>query len=395
VSRTIGIAGPVSIDPFRHLLGRGEQVPETYSFPLIGVLVRELHARGNHLVVFAGSLSVSSPTRFEGDRISLIVCPLRRKRAAYDWWAAERRDLVEAMRASRCDIIHAHWTYEFAAAALDSGIPSLITAHDSPLVILKQFIATRFAPFWTFRSLFGAAVIRRARAMTTVSPYCRAHIVKTLHPRASISVIPNGVEPAVCEFGQVRIAKGEPAGPPVIASVMDGFSKRKNAGSALKAFAMFRKSEREARYVIFGTSYGEGEEAHRWAVSNNLADGVEFRGRTPQATMFPELLSQAHVFLHPSVEESFGMAPLEAMALGIPVIGGLHSGGVPYVLGDSGLVVNVRRPVAIAEALQLLWSEPSRRERMAIAGLSRAKSVFSLEKMVTDYEMEYAKILSL
>jgi glycosyltransferase involved in cell wall biosynthesis len=299
------------------------------------------------------------------------------------------------MKSSMCDIIHAHWTYEFAAAALDSGIPCLVTAHDSPFVILKQFVATRFAPFWTFRTLFGVSVIRRAPAMTTVSPYCRAHINKTIHPHCNISVVPNGVEPHVCERGERRINTGQPGGPPVIASVMDGFSRRKNAENALRAFGAFRQECPDAKYLIYGTCFAEGEEAHTWAVASGLADGVEFRGRTPQDVMFPELLERAHMFLHPSVEESFGMAPLEAMALGIPVIGGRDSGGVPYVLdgGNAGVLVDVRSPAAIAEALKSLWRDPARRGHLARQGWDRAKSTFSLNKMVDAYEAEYGRLI--
>lgn len=396
MAKTIGIAGPISVAPFRHLLATAAAIPSTYSFPLIGILARELHLRGNTVVVFAGSLEIATPVSFSGDRFKLVVCPLRKKHAAYDWWSTERRYLVDAMKSSRCDIIHAHWTYEFAAAALDSGLPNLITAHDSPAVILQQFIFSRFAPFWTFRTVFGASVIRRAAAMTTVSPYCRDHIRATLHPRCEISVVPNGIEARVCELGAGRIKAGQPGGPPVVASVMDGFSRRKNAAKALLAFAIFRKEYPDARYLIFGTCFGENDEAHRWALDKNLAEGVEFRGRTPQEVMFPELRRRVHLFLHPSLEESFGMAPLEAMALGIPVIGGKDSGGVPYVLdgGKAGVLVDVKNPQAIADVLSSVWLNSAQRDEIARGGWDRARTTFSLEKMVGAYEAEYLKILS-
>lgn len=392
----IGITGPVSIAPIRHLVETSEEIPPLYSFPLIGILARELRQRGNRVTVFAGSLGLAGVEKFQGDEFEIVVCPLRKKHAAYDWWKVERNYLVQAMRSSGCDIIHAHWTYEFAAAAIDSGVPCLVTAHDSPFVILKQFIGTRFAPFWTFRALFGASVIRRAKALTTVSPYCRDHITRTLHPRATISVVPNGIESEVVKEGARRMEDGAPSGPPVIASVMDGFSRRKNAEKALLAFQTFRKDYPGARYVIFGTSFGENEEAHRWALDKNLAEGVEFRGRTPQEVMFPELRSRVHLFLHPSLEESFGMAPLEAMALGIPVIGGKDSGGVPYVLdgGKAGVLVDVRNPQAIAHVLRSLWLNPVQRDELARRGWDRARTTFSLEIMVAAYEAEYLKILS-
>ena len=90
------------------------------------------------------------------------------------------------------------------------------------------------------------------------------------------------------------------------------------------------------------------------------------------------------------------MAPLEAMALGIPVIGGKDSGGVPYVLdgGKAGVLVDVKNPQAIADVLSSLWLNSAQRDEIARIGWDRARTTFSLEKMVGAYEAEYLKILS-
>ncbi len=391
----IGIAGPISLSPVKGLFPEGAVLPPTFSFPLIGVLARELHRRGHKISIFATSREITTPTSISAERIQVFVHPLRTRHAAYDWFRAERTYLTTSMKDARCDIIHAHWCYEFAASAIASGTPHLVTAHDSPAAIFLQFLGTRFAPYWTMRALFGASVIRRARAMTTVSPYCREHIRKTLFPRAEIEVIPNGIEPAIWDLGESRLKTGAPDGPPVIASVMDGFSKRKNATTALEAFAIFRQSHPEARYKIFGTSFGQNEEAHQWARAHRLDSGVEFHGRTPQEVMFPALLKECHIFLHPSREESFGMAPLEAMALGIPTVGGANSGGVPYVLGygEDGLLVDIQNAQAISGKLDELWRDPDLRDTLAKKGRKRANDAFSLNAMVDSYEAAYTRIL--
>jgi glycosyltransferase involved in cell wall biosynthesis len=57
-------------------------------------------------------------------------------------------------------------------------------------------------------------------------------------------------------------------------------------------------------------------------------------------------LSKMSILLHPALEESFGMAVAEAMALGLPVVAGVEAGGLPWLLdeGKAGFLTDVRDP---------------------------------------------------
>lgn len=394
---TIGIAGPIVLDPLTGYFPPGTSFPPTYSFPLIGHLAAGLRERGNSIVVFALSHEVTETLRLDGDGVRIVVCPMRKENTARDFFHAERKGLLDAMRDASPNIVHAHWTYDFADAALRSGLPALITAHDSPAAICRQFLPTRGAPYWTVRSLFGAWVLLRAKNITTVSDYCARHIRKTLFLKTPIQVIPNAILPEVVAMGRERAQMGTlPDGPPTIVSVMDGFSTRKNAKTALRAFALLRKHKPESRYVLFGTGYGEGQEAHQWALRHRVAENVIFRGRTPQAQIFRFLNEQAAILLHPAREESFGMAPLEAMALGVPVVGGFQSGAVPYVLdgGRAGRLVDVNNAGFVARTMRGLLDSPEQLRALALAGWTRAKEEFAFSKMVDSYLAQYRLILS-
>jgi len=391
----IGVASPIALAPLRHRFGDAD-LPDTISFPLIGHLVEQLVRKGHDVTVFAGSHSLTSSVELRGNGLNLFVVPMRQRRAPYDFYRPERAALAQAIQHSSCDLIHAHWTYEFAAAALDSGRPSLVTAHDSPPAILRYFILTLYAPFWLARSALGVRVLHRAHHITTVSPYCRDSIRRWIRPPASISVVPNGIESSILDLGTTRLAGGDPAEPFTLATVLQGFQERKNPKAAIAAFARVRRKFPTASMLMFGTDYEIGGPAAAWSKASGFDHGIQFLGKVAHPDLLRIMADKVHLLIHPAKEESFGMAPLEAMALGIPVIGGKKSGGVPYVLngGETGALVNISSPDEIADAACRILENPKHRRHQAQAGWQRAASEFSLERMVSLYEQEYTKVLN-
>ncbi len=387
----IGIAGPVDLAPLGHRI-KTDNLPATYSFPLVGRLAEELIIRGHEVSVFAESTDVAATRKFAGERLNVFVCPLRPRRAAYDFYRPERKHLAAAMKQSGCELVHAHWTYEFAAAAQDSSLPCLVTAHDSPLAILRYFVLTRYFPFWTARAVLGASVIRRAKRMTTVSPYCKRDIERLLRPSAPITVVPNGLGQEILEIGRTRLDRGRPPFPLTLATVLEGFQERKNPKAAIRAFASVRNVLPDATLLMFGNGYETGGLAEAWCRGHGLAAGIEFRGKVSHATLMQELARSVHILVHPAKEESFGMAPLEAIALGIPVIGGKKSGGVPYVLagGKAGKLVDVHNPLKMAQAILELAQPGGQMDGLAETSWQHAVSSFTLERMVDAYLAEYA-----
>ncbi|NJK90795.1 MAG: glycosyltransferase family 4 protein [Blastochloris sp.] len=391
----LGITGPVWLDPLREHLPVGVALPSTYSFPLVGQLAAELMRRGHEVTVFCGSYTVSSTEFFEGGKLRVWVVPLRVQRAPYDFYARERQLLRPLMRESGCDLIHAHWTYEFAASAQDSGLPVLVTAHDSPFAILRHFFLGAGRAVWTARALLAMKVIRQARYLTSVSPYCLEHIQRTLRPRSKSWVVANGIDEAWSEFGKGKKKlvekEGDKSGTFRATTVLEGFSRRKNGQKALRAWAGVVMKNPDSRLTMLGTGY-EDSGAGAWAREQGLAANVRFLGRKPQAEIQRILAEETDVLFHPSREESFGMAPLEAMALGVPVVGGRNAGGVAYVVGNAGLLVDVENIDEMAGALLSLARDPGMRMELGNNGRERAGKEFSFQRMVDHYESVYANI---
>ena len=124
---------------------------------------------------------------------------------------------------------------------------------------------------------------------------------------------------------------------------------------------------------------GEGPERARLealAAELGVADRVWLPGRVPDVAAW---LRRASLLVHPARWEGFGLALLEAMLAGLPVVAARIS-SVPEVVvdGETGLLVPPENPAALAAAIRRVLREPA---AYGEAGLARARAEFSVERM--------------
>jgi glycosyltransferase involved in cell wall biosynthesis len=174
-------------------------------------------------------------------------------------------------------------------------------------------------------------------------------------------------------------------------SVINGWGYMKNADNALLAFALIRKQRQDVTYHLYGADFQPSGHAQRWAAVNGVEEGVVFHGPVPNIQLVEEL-KNASVMLHPSRIESCPMGIAEAMALGLPVVGGNNSGGVAWMIADGGLTVDINQPEAMAEAALQLISSDTLYQQCSAAAINRVKS-FAPEAVISQYEMLYQKVL--
>jgi glycosyltransferase involved in cell wall biosynthesis len=122
---------------------------------------------------------------------------------------------------------------------------------------------------------------------------------------------------------------------------------------------------------------GDGPE--RENLEKNSSQNVTFLGFVKD---IPNLLAQADILCVPSRSEGLGLAALEAMAAGVPVVAS-RVGGLPEVIrdGETGLLVPPEDSEALHLALKTLLDDPERRKSMGAAGRKRAEALFSVEVM--------------
>ena len=155
----------------------------------VNLLARALASRGWQVTVVSTSPDVAEPWRHREANVEIVLVPerVRARERALDFFKIERRALTDEIRRQRPDLVHAHWTYEFALAALTSGLPTLVTAHDAPLTILRHLRD----PYRVARLAMALWVRAKRPPLTAVSPYLAEQWRREMGWRRDIAIIPN------------------------------------------------------------------------------------------------------------------------------------------------------------------------------------------------------------
>lgn len=394
----IGILGPIATDSVAHLLPplphgtpRGSS-----SAPMLGTLISSLVERGHEVAAFTLIFSERLPLvpHLRSERFSLHFCPGREHSLrwsggqpgrALDGFKVERSRLVEALRVQALDVLHAHWLYEYAAAALDqSEVPVVLTSHDEPWEVLRHMPSL----YRLSRFMIARGVMRSDATLTAVSPYLAERIAR--FSAREVTAVANPL-PAELLDGSFRASTRDEPGRR-LGMALNGWSKLKNGALALRAFARLRIDRPDVVFELYGADYQPGGLAQRWAQRHGCDTGLRFVGPLPHHELLRRMAS-LDALVHPSQEESFGLVLAEAMALGIPVLGGHHSGAVPWLLleGRAGLLVDVCDEHALCSAMHELLSGNAGVQRRATLARERVTSLCGPAEVARAYESVYLR----
>jgi len=403
------MASPIDLGALTSRLSDWDGLTGEWSFPYITQLTDALLERGHDIHVFALNSSTKVPRRYHGERLTVDVLPMREhgRDRIKDLYRLEREGLKSAIRESACDVVHAHWTYEFGIAAVDSGKPTVVTAHHSPWVAVgdARFRKPQITGVGrytdmaknggreTVRALMSEYVVRNADVMTAVAPNVETHLNRWMFPRQPVRLIPNGLVPDP-DTGSRALRDPEA---PVFGLIANGFGARKNTVTAVKAFNRLRQLRPGARLILMGVGHEPGGPGQTWARSEGVDAGCEWRGEVPNSEAREALRREIDILVHTSHWEACSIAIMEAQALGVPVIGGRRSGGVSFSLksGEAGLLVDVHEPSAVAAAMTTLVRDPTEFERLSIGGLEAIRSTFTMSGVLDAYEATYADAIRL
>ena len=345
--------------------------------------------RGLDPARFESFLILNDRKQPEHDLSDIEVLPPRCAKGEKPWWAEWRYalDVAHEVRRRKIGILHSHSE----------------TGHDRLAIMLG--------------GMTGAAVIRTLRGVsprkntrtgtlarlfdihtaswTVISPgLIPALETKYKVPREKITIIPNGIN---LEFygkpstDREIMRRKLGVSPDELLLLSAGrLAKVKDYPTILEALAKMRDNIGKMKLLIVG----EGPE--RTLIEEkrkelHLEDIITLLGYREDV---PDLLAAADVFVMASIREGFGRAAAEAMAAGCPVIG-TDVPGLRFVLddGNAGVVVPLRSPEKMAEALQSLIKNEDLRRDLGKKGRDRAWTIFSDGAMVQQYQTLYERVM--
>jgi len=198
-------------------------------------------------------------------------------------------------------------------------------------------------------------------AVVSVSETLKPAVSRLLRvPGHRIEVIPHGISRAFFRHEDATTASNGPAGDYILH--VSQFSPVKNIDRMLAAYAIARDRIGLPFRIVSGGWPGDPA---------TLPQGVEMTTELLSHDEVRRLMWGARAFLFPSLEESFGLPVLEAMAAGVPVVTSLGT-GAGEVAGTAGLCVDPTSTEAIAEALVAAATNEDLRAGLITKGRDRA-----------------------
>ncbi len=286
------------------------------------------------------------------------------------------------------DLLHVHYAIPHATTAYlaremlqrEHPIKVITTLHGTDITLVGQeasfFAITRFS-------------IERSDGVTAVSHFLREETYRAFGcGNCAIAIVPNFVN--LAEYHPGLAMPRQSLVPPDhrLMVHVSNFREVKRVRDVIRIFARVRRAM-PATLVMVGDG-PDRTDAEQAARELDVAADVRFLGRLD--TVAP-LLAAADLFVLPSQTESFGLAALEALACGTPVLAA-RVGGIPELITDDveGLLEPVGSVEAMARRTIDLLKDGPRHARMREAAVARAAE-FSTDVVVPKYEAFYRLVL--
>lgn len=297
--------------------------------------------------------------------------------------------LLRVLRALRPDVLH-------------SFLPEIVHMYGAvaaKLLRIPVFVCNRRASVGLYRRSRWLRVaekfaLKLTDAMAVNAECLREELVWVDgYAPERVSLIANGVDTE--RFRPDLPSRASQFGWPgtcIVIGMVANFRPCKRHEDFLRAAALVRETRPAARFLLVGNDAGSLERVKQLIEQLQLHDSVRVVTGCSQSE---EYLGSMHILACTSESEGLSNAILEAMACGLPILATRAGGNAEIVRdGVEGLLVPVRAPSAVAEAIRALIDGAEMRERMGIAGRQRAVAHFSTAAMVSAYQDLYEGLLA-
>ena len=351
----------------------------------------ELARRGNqvHFITY------DSPFRLRGytERVFFHQVETRMGRYPlfdhYPYTLALASKQHEVALRERLELLHVHYAIPHATTAF---LAREMLNGEWPLRVITTLHGTDITLVGQESSFYGITKfsIERSDGVTAVSSYLRDETYRAFGcVNCDLRVIPNFVN--LQEYRPTESASRArlaPEGHKLVTHVSN-FREVKRVKDVVRVFARIQRAM-PATLIMIGDG-PERMDAENEARELGVSTDVRFLGRLDSVA---SLLQASDLFILPSQTESFGLAALEAMACGAPVVAS-RAGGLPEVIDDG--VNGILEPVGSVEAMGRraveLLRDPTRHAAMRAAAVAKAEQ-FSADRIVPMYEEFYQEVLA-
>ena len=344
-------------------------------------LCNGLARRGHevHAALRPGSALGAELTAIPAERI--FTLPLRN---ALDLPSAIA--LARLARERRCEIVHAHLARDYTLAAFAAR-----RAAGSRLVVTRHVLF----PLGRAHKIFLGDVSRVIAVSGAVARSLRA---RGIFPEERIRVVRNGVDVERFETASRRLdreayRRSLGARASLIVGTVGELSEVKGQEDFVRAASVIAREIGDVEFLVVGEDASRS--GRNRARLEALVSELGLRGRVHlvgRRADVAEILACLDVFVSPSRSEAFGLAIAEAMAAGACVVATATEGAREVVEdGMTGLLVPAGDTSALASVVVKLLGDEGLRARLRDGARSRARELWSLERMVEETERVYAE----
>ena len=299
------------------------------------------------------------------------------------------------LRRHGADILHLTWFY--APAIVLSRL--IITVHDLTGVLAPTVGDTPLLQ--TGRLFFARRALNRADRILAVSHSSKRELSRVFDvAEEKIEVIYNALderflrEPMPADADRIleRHAVTDP-----FVLYAGNIKPQKNLPRLIEAFAVAKADLRNhpeysrLKLLLIGDSAEEHSDLRRAVLRSRLQGEVRFLGFVPHEVL-RVFYSRARAFLFPSLNEGFGLPPLEAMAHGTPVLTSSVS-SLPEVFADAALLVNPENIFEIARGIRQILTEDVTREALVRRGHALVQK-YSWEQSASQVREVYRSVFA-
>lgn len=299
--------------------------------------------------------------------------------------ASRMSDVVDKYK---LDIIHAHYAIPHASSALLARMAS-----ENKVKIVTTLHGTDITIVGTDPSYFSMVrlAIKQSDAVTAVSEFLKYQTVQTFGVGDHIKVIPNFVcsHPLITSESSAYQRTSVLPKEPTLVHVSN-FRPVKKVMDVIKIYEEVRKTH-GCKLIMVGDGPDRAE-AENYCRQLSFWNDVEFVGKQNNPDIY---IQRSTIFLLPSTSESFGLAALEAMAQGVPIVA-TNTGGLPELIRHEvdGFLHNVGDWQSMTRSVTHLLDNPKLLDKMGSSAKQRALTVFSEAPAIDAYEAIYNKVLS-